>query len=84
MPSEFQKIMMSLQGDLNNLTLCSLAANQAISGMLGLYSDEDEYSEEHNKQYVHKWSIALGGMGDAITSFLSNVSRLEDYISGKG
>lgn len=84
MPSEFQMILMSLQGDLNNLTLSSLAANQAITGILGLYSDDEEFSLEKNKRCVSKWAVALNGLDHALNSFLTNVNRLEDYLDGKG
>lgn len=83
MPSEFQMILMALQSDLNGIMLSSVAANQAIANMLGLYSDE-EYSEDKNKRCVSKWSIALTGLADALESFQSNIVRLEGYLDDKG
>lgn len=56
MPSEFQMILMGLQSDLNNIMLTSIAANQALSNMLGLYSDE-VCSVDKSRQYVSRWAI---------------------------
>ena len=82
MPSEFQTILMALQGDLNRIMLSSIAANQALSNMLGLYNDA-EYSYDKNKRYTHKWAVALDSLANALESFQYNTTRLEDYLNGE-
>lgn len=82
MPSEFQMILMSLQSDLNAIMLSSIAANQSLANMLGLYNDE-EYSVDKSKQYTKKWGLALECLADALEAFQRDAGRLEDYINGK-
>ena len=84
MPSEFQMIMMSLQSDLNSIMLSSVAANHALSNILGLYSDESEYSYDRNKLYVSKWAVALGSLSNALESFQRDSARLEEYLNEHG
>ena len=82
MPSDFQMILMSIQGDLNAIMLSSIAANQALANMLGVYSDE-EYSVDKSKMYTHKWSLALACLADALEAFQRDAGKLEDYINGQ-
>lgn len=83
MPSDFQMILIALQSDLNAIMLSSIAANQALANMLGLYSDE-EYSADKSKYYTKKWSLSLTCLSDALEAFQRDAGRLEDYINGKG
>lgn len=82
MPSEFQKILMSMQSDLNALTLSSVAANQALYKMLSLYGDE-EYSVDKNRQCTKNWSIALDTLANALDAFMKDACKLEEYINGQ-
>ena len=84
MPSEFQLILMSLQGDLNNIMLSSLAANHALSNILGLYSDDTEYSLDKNKMYISRWTIAMDSLTNALEAFNRDSNKLEEYLNDKG
>ncbi len=82
MPSEFQTILMALQSDLNGIMLSSIAANQALSNILGLYNGA-EYSYDKNERYTHKWTVALDSLANALESFQHNATRLEAYLNGE-
>lgn len=83
MLSEFQRILIALQSDLNGIMLSSVAANQALSGMIGLYSDTEEYSHEVASKYVSKWTIALHSLSDALEAFQNDAGRLEEYLNAE-
>ena len=84
MPSDFQKILMDLQKDLNAITISALAANNALSRMLQTCDDADpEFSPYAHAQHTQGWAKALNSLTDSLENFGKDGNRLREYIDGK-
>lgn len=84
MPSEFQKILMAMQSDLNAITISAVASNLALSRMLSMYEDNmQEFSPAKHKQCADDWSKTLNALTSAIEAFGADGLRLQEYIDGK-
>lgn len=84
MPSEFQKILVDLQKDLNAITISALAANNALSRMLKTGDEADtDFSPYGHAQHANSWATALSSLTDSLENFGKNGLRLQEYIDGQ-
>lgn len=82
MPSDFMKILLAIQSDLNAMTLHTISSNRALSALLESYN-AGVYSPETNTLRAKAWSDALSCLSDATESFVNDAARLEAYINGQ-
>lgn len=84
MPSDFQKILLDMQKDLNAITICALAANNALASMLSTYEDStEEFSPFDRARSADNWAKALSSLTDSLDSFGKNGLKLQEYIDGQ-
>jgi hypothetical protein len=65
------------------MTISALAANNALTGMLDIYSGEEEFSHKKHSMHVDKWSKAINALTDSLEEFGKDSTKLVRYLDGK-
>ena len=74
---------MSMQQDLNILTLSAANANYHLTMLLKSYDNDVSACVESHSTLASNWSNALNIMNDALEKFAADGVRLQEYLNGK-
>lgn len=81
--SKMIPMLLELQKDLNNITICTINANSSIADVLSLYSD-DLLHYTRIPLYASRMSSSLQSLLDAFEKFVSDADELSRYLDAKG
>lgn len=81
-PSTLLQILIQLQSDLNDFTVCCIDANGCITDLLALYGDEVATLEELQGR-VANFGAALTTMSDALEKFQVDSDKLAGYFDAQ-
>lgn len=65
------------------MTISALAANNALTGMLDVYSGAEEFSPNKHSMNVTKWTKAINALTDSLEEFGKDSTKLVRYLDGK-
>ena len=81
--SNMIQLLITLQKDLNNITICTINANSSIADVLSLYSDTEAHYTCIPK-YASRMSSSLQSLIDAFEKFINDTDELSRYLDAKG
>lgn len=81
--SKMIPMLLELQKDLNNITVCAISANSSITDVLSLYSDGTQHYT-CIPLYASRMSSSLQKLLDAFEKFMNDADELSRYLDAKG
>ncbi len=81
--SKMIQMLLELQKDMNNITICAINANSSIADVLSLYSDGTQHYTCIPK-YASRMSSSLQSLFDAFEKLTNDTEELSRYLDAKG
>lgn len=81
--SKMVPMLIEMQKDLNNITICTINANSSIADVLSLYSNDSAHYT-CIPLYASRMSSSLQSLLDAFEKLMDDADKLSRYLDAKG